>query len=125
MDLNPKVFLCGYNLHGRSVHGVGVLLVVRTKVEYMALVDIKQHLPLRGPVHQVVNVSLQGDGLRIVVDFPYPLGVVGKLVKSSGGGVNGQVNVVDVEQEQERPDPGTLGDPRSDLLKVFKVICNK
>ena len=56
--------------HSLQLHHILKLGILCTQVEDVALSSIEEHLPLRGPGHQLVNVALELSPLHLILHHP-------------------------------------------------------
>ena len=76
-DTNILLLVCG--VQSVAVHGITVLLVVFTQMEYMTLFNIKFHLPSVRLITQQVRCSLEQLSVFIFRDYLANLCIIGEF----------------------------------------------
>ena len=95
-----------------AVYCVCVARVGATEMEDVAFIEVKQHLPLAGPLIQIVQTFLELYRIIIVIHFVQSFCVIGELGESAVNNVYSCVNVVNEYDEQQRAQNTALWNTR-------------
>ena len=93
-----------------AVYCVCVARVCATEMEDVALIEVEQHLPLAGPLKQIVQTFLELCRIIVVIHFVQSFCVIGELGEPAVSNVYCCVNVVNEYDEQKRTQNTALWD---------------